>query len=160
MLPSLYYTTIVLRMNARLFTNALDGVTEAQAKHRISDHSNPIEWIAAHAVSSRYTMLFVLGKPAVDPYRELFENFKGYDVTLSYPDLESVRTEWQKVSLLLKEALATATEEQLKAECAIQTPIGDTTNGGTLAFVEQHETYCLGQLAFLKKYHTNEAMKY
>ena len=34
------------------------------------------------------------------------------------------------------------------------------TFGGTIAFLTQHESYDIGQIAFLKKYHTKEAMKY
>ena len=61
---------------------------------------------------------------------------------------------------LLKEALNTVTEEHLAAESPLKSPIGDFTFGGTVAFLAQHESYDIGQMAFLKKYHTKVAMKY
>jgi len=160
MKKSIYPSAITLNMNDRLFINALDGVTEDQAGERVSGHNNPVNWIAAHTVSSRYLMLLVLGKPAANPYHELFDNFRGYDASLKYPSLDEIKTEWGKVTSLLNDALQSVTEEHLAAETMVKTPIGDLTNAGTLAFTAQHESYDIGQLAFLKKYHTKEAMKY
>jgi uncharacterized damage-inducible protein DinB len=160
MSKSIYQSEIILNMNDRLFNNALAGITEEQAKERISAHNNSISWIAAHTVHARYLMLLSLGKPAANPYNELFENFRAYDASLEYPSLSEIKNEWQKVTRLLKEALQSATEEQLIADSPIKSPIGDFTNGGTLAFLAQHESYDVGQLAFLKKFHTKEAMSY
>ncbi len=152
--------SLILNLNERLFINALDGITENQAKQRLSDHNNPVIWIATHNVWARYNMLLFLGKPSKNPYDGKFENFKAYNETDEYPTLENVKAEWQKASTLLKDALQSAAEEHLAAEAPIKNPSGDFTNGGTLAFLTQHESYDIGQLAFLKKYYTKEAMKY
>jgi hypothetical protein len=152
---------LILNMNTRLFINALDGVTEEQAKERISDRNNPLTWLAAHTVWGRYTISMILGKPApVNPYAGLFENFKPFDPTANYSSLAENKEEWKKASALLQEALASVTEEQLAAESPIKNPTGDFSNAGTIAFLAQHESYDIGQIGFLKKYHTNEGMKY
>jgi len=160
MSQSLHAISLILNMNTRLFVNALSGVTEEQSAERATDHSNPMRWIAPHTVSSRYLALLCLGKPATDPYQELFGNFRGYDASLNYPTLEETKAEWEKVSALLRDALASATDEILAADCPIKTPTGDFTNLGTLTFIAQHESYDIGQMGFLKKYLTMEAMKY
>ncbi|MGK2860508.1 MAG: DinB family protein [Chitinophagaceae bacterium] len=147
-------------MNTRLFDNALAGISEEQGKERMSEHNNPINWIAAHTVHARYLMLIFLGKPTTNPYNDFFDNFKAYDATLAYPSLEEIKKEWTKVTALLSDALKSVTEEQLAADLPIKSPIGDFTNGGTLAFLTQHESYDLGQLGLLKKYFTREAMSY
>jgi DinB superfamily len=105
-------------------------------------------------------MLLFLGKPVKNPYAELFDNFKPYDASLDYPSIENVKKEWQEVSVLLKDAIESVTEEQLAANAPIKNPSGDFTNGGTLAFLAQHESYTIGQMSFLKKYFTKEAMSY
>ena len=151
---------LIFNLNDRLFHNALEGVTQEQADERISGHNNPPTWIAAHTVSTRYLALMVLGRPAQDPYQDLFENFKGYDPALKYPQVDNIKAEWDKVTSLLKQAMDGATGEQLNAEAPFKNPTGDFTNAGTLAFLAQHESYDIGQMAFLKKYHTKEAMKY
>jgi DinB superfamily len=161
MAKSIYYTEIIFNLNTRLFLNALEGVTEAQAKERISDHNNPLCWLAAHTVWARYNTCAMLGKPAAkNPYDGLFENFKPFDAAANYGTLADAKGEWNKASELLKEALATVTEEHLAADCPLKSPIGDFTFGGTITFLAEHESYDIGQIAFLKKYFTKEAMSY
>lgn len=118
-------------------------------------------WLAAHTVWARYNTCAMLGKPAAkNPYDGLFEKFKPYDSAANYGTLAQAKAEWQKASDLLKEALAAVSEDHLAAESPFKSPIGDSSFGGTIAFFAQHESYDIGQLAFLKKYLTKEAMSY
>ena len=160
MKKSIYQSELIFSMNERLFLNALDGVTDEQAAKRLIGHSNPFIWIATHTVWARYNMLIFLGRPAKNPFDGKFENFKVYDPADNYPTLETVKKEWANASSLLKEALQSVTEEYLAADSPLKSPIGDFTNGGTIAFLAQHESYDIGQMGFLKKYFTKEAMKY
>jgi hypothetical protein len=160
MAKSLHHTESILNMNTRLFLSALDGVTEEQAKERISDHNNPLSWLAAHTVWARYNTLAMLGKPAANPYDGLFEGFKPFDAAANYGSLAQAKENWKKVSELLKEALTSVTEEHLAADCPLKSPIGDFSFGGTVTFLAQHESYDIGQIAYLKKYHTETAMSY
>ena len=161
MAKSIYQSEIIFNMNTRLLLSALEAVTEEQAKERISDHNNPLSWLAAHTVWARYNSCAMLGKPvAKNPYDGIFENFKPFDAAANYGTLDNAKAEWQKASDLLKEALATVTEEHLAADCPLKSPIGDFTFGGTVAFLAQHESYDIGQIAFLKKYFTKQAMSY
>jgi hypothetical protein len=160
MKKSIYYLESILDLNERLFLNALEGVSDEQANERISGHNNPLIWIATHTVWARYNMLAFLGRPVQNPFEGKFENAKAYQVADNYPSLETVKTEWRKASALVKEALQTVTEEHLAAEAPVKSPIGEFSNGGTFAFLVQHESYDIGQMAFLKKYLTLEPMKY
>ncbi len=160
MKKSIYQSELIFNLNERLFLNALEGVTDEQAGQRLIGHSNPFIWIVTHTVWARYNMLVFLGKPAKNPFEGKFENFKVYDPADNYPDLDTVKKEWANASSLLKEALASVTEENLAADSPLKSPIGDFTNGGTVAFLAQHESYDIGQMGFLKKYFTKEAMKY
>ncbi len=60
----------------------------------------------------------------------------------------------------MKDALGDVTDEHLVADSPLKSPIGDNTMGGTIAFLAQHESYDIGQLGYLKKYLTKEAMAY
>lgn len=160
MSKSINYLQSIFNLNTRLFNNTLAGVTEEQSEERVSGHSNSFKWVATHTVWARYNMLMFLGKPAENPYPGMFENFKPFDAADKYPSLEEIKKEWQKGSELLKEALNSVGEEHLSADSPLKSPIGDNTMGGTLAFLAQHESYDIGQLGFLKKYLTKEAMSY
>jgi hypothetical protein len=134
--------------------------TEEQARERISDHSNPLIWIATHTVWASYNILKYLGSPVENPFKAMFENFKAYDPIDIYPYLETVKTEWRKIGGLIKKALHEVTEEYLAAESLFKSPIGEFTNAGAVAFLVQHESFSIGQMAYLKKYFTREAMKF
>ena len=151
---------IILNLNTRLFANTLEGITEEHWNARVSDHNNPLKWIAAHVVSSRYLILTFLGKPAQNPYQELFANQRPYEATVVYPSLGDVKKEWEKVSALMKTALASPSSEALGMNAPFPLLIEDQTSFGAMAFFVEHESYEIGQLGFLKKYHTKEAMKY
>ncbi len=160
MAKAIYHSEVIFNLNSRLFLNALEGVTEEQAKERISNHNNPLNWLAVHTVWARYNIAALMGKPGNNPYNGLFEGFKPFDPNYQYATLAEAKAEWQKATELLKEALATVTEEQLAADAPFKNPTGDSTINGTIAFLAQHESYDVGQIGFLKKYFTKEAMSY
>ena len=152
---------LIFNLNTRLFLNALEGITDTQAKERISDHNNPVIWLAVHTVWARYNTCGLLGKPpAKNPYAGLFENFKAFEPGHDYGSLAAVKAEWERASALLKEALDAVSAAQFAAKAPFTPPIGDDTIYGAVTFLAQHESYDIGQIAFLKKYLTKEAMSY
>lgn len=160
MKKSTHHSEIIFNLNERLFTNALAGVTDEHAKQRISSHNNPMNWLTTHTVWARYNIAAILGKPGTNPYTGMFEGFKPFEETMQFDSLDKLKEEWKKASQLLREGLASITEEQLDGPAPFQNPTGDQTVGGTIAFLAQHESYDIGQMGILKKYLTKEAMSY
>ncbi|SMD17171.1 DinB family protein [Pedobacter nyackensis] len=154
------YVEAIFSLNDRLFINALEGLSDEQMKERVSEHNNPINWIATHTVWARFNTCLFLGKSVQNPYSGMFENFKAYDPSIPLPSLTEIKDEWRKATELLKQAFAEVTDEQLAADSPLKNPTGDFSNGGTIAFLAQHESYDIGQIAFLKKLHTQQAMAY
>lgn len=150
----------ILGLNERLFINTLEGISEESFSNRMTEHNNSMEWIATHTIWARFNMLVFLGKPVKNPYDGLFEEFKAIESGKKYASMAEIKENWNKASSLLREALATVSDEHLKAEAPIKNPTGDFSNAGTLAFLVQHESYDIGQLGFLKKFYSKEAMKY
>ena len=159
MVQSLNQAALILNLNERLFINAMAGVTDEMAKERISDHNNPFNWLATHTTWARYNIAAFLGKPAPNPYNGMFENFKPFEESMQFDSLEKITAEWKKASALLREGLESITEEQLAGQ-GFNNPAGDPSVSGTIAFLAQHESYDVGQMAQLKKYLTGEAMSY
>ena len=160
MTKSLSHSALILNLNERLFINSLAGVTDEQAKQRLSNHNNPLNWLATHTAWARYNMAALLGKPGTNPYIGMFEGFKPFDESMQFDSLEKIKEEWKKASALLKEALASVTDAHLAADAPFKNPTGDSSIGGTIAFLAQHESYDIGQMALLKKFLTKEAMSY
>lgn len=157
---STYQSELVFNMNDRLFINALDGVTDAQATERLSDHNNPLIWIATHTLFARYNLLNLLGDQTPNPYNEQFGNFRAFDPNDKFPTLDALKAEWQQLAPKIKQAFEQVSEAHLAAEAPAKTPVGDFSFGGFINFLSAHESYDIGQMAFLKKYYTGEAMKY
>lgn len=151
---------LIINLNERLFLNTLEGFTDDLAKEKISDHNNPFIWIATHTAWARFNMSMLLGNPVTNPYAGMFENFRPYAESDQFPSLEKLKADWKNASELVKSGLQSVTPEQLATDAQRGNPIGDSTFGGTLAFLVQHESYSIGQLALLKKFYTKEAMKY
>ena len=160
MKKSIYQSEIIFNMNERLFLNTLAGVSDEMAKERISEHNNPFIWVATHTVWARYNSAGLLGKPGNNPYKGLFEGFKPFDESMKFPTIEEIKSEWGKASLLLREGIMTVSEEHLEGPAPFKSPIGDDTMGGVITFLAQHESYDIGQMGLLKKFHTKEAMSY
>ncbi len=160
MTKSIYHTQLILNLNERLFMNTLAGVTDAQAAERVSEHNNPLVWLAAHTTWARYNIAAMLGKPGNNPYAGMFEGFKPFDATMKFDALDDIKKEWKKASELVREGLKTVTDNHLAGDAPFQNPTDDKTLGGAIAFLAQHESYDIGQMGFLKKYLTKEAMSY
>ncbi len=160
MTKTLNHLALILNLNERLFINSLAGVTDEQAIQRLSSHNNPLNWLATHTTWARYNMCMLLGKPGNNPYKGMFEGFKPFDESMQFDSLEKIKDEWKKASTLLKEALETVTDEHLASDAPFKNPTGDSSIGGTIAFLAQHESYDIGQMALLKKFLTKEAMSY
>ena len=160
MQKTLYLLELILNLNERLFINSLAAVTDEQAKQRLSNHNNPLNWLATHTAWARYNMAGLLGQAVENPYNGYFEGFKPFEESMKFDSIEKIKEEWNKASVLLRTGLATVTDEHLAADAPFKNPTGDYSIGGTLAFLAEHESYDIGQMALLKKFLTKEAMSY
>ena len=88
---SIYHPAMIFNMNERLFLNSLAGVTDEMAKQRVSDHNNPLNWLATHTVWARYNIAALLGKPADNPYKGMFENSRAFDDAMKFDSLEKIK---------------------------------------------------------------------
>jgi uncharacterized damage-inducible protein DinB len=149
----------ILKLNTRLFFNALKGVDDELANRRILDEVNPIIFVACHMMEARFALAGLLGSEAEAPYRELLD---VTDISLirEYPPLEGVRQAWGEVSESLEELLPAATEEALASSTSFPYPVDDKTALGGVAFLLQHEAYHIGQLGVLRRALGLEAMRW
>jgi len=158
--PAVYPSCLIFNLNHRLLVNCLEGITEEQATTRISESSNSLIWMATHIVWARFNTIKLLGGNPDNPYNGLFEKFKPFDPADTYPTLSAVKAEWDKATELLKKALQHVTEGHLATPPPFTPPTGDNSIGGAIIFLSQHESFHIGQMAFLKKYFTKSSMSY
>jgi uncharacterized damage-inducible protein DinB len=91
----------------------------------------------------------------------MLQNAKGIDDVKEFPRLEDVRAAWRDVGERLASHIAGLSEEDLQRPAPFAFPIeGGESLLGCLAFLVQHDSYHLGQVAFLRRYLGLEAMSY
>ncbi len=150
----------LLRLNTRLFRNCLDGLTEEQASQRPSSATNHAAFIAAHMADARFYLLEILGAKRPNPLAEALAGARSIDDLKRLPTLDESREAWTDAARALRDRLEAITAAELDASVSTRFPMPNPTVLGVLAFLVQHESYHLGQLALLRKHAGLPAMSY
>jgi uncharacterized damage-inducible protein DinB len=149
----------LLKLNTRLFLNCLDGIDDATAHKRPSTDTNSIGFLACHVLHARYYLASFVGLEMANPFQELFDS--AHDVNdLDVPPLDELRSAWSRLSAQLIDRLPGVTEAELGRDSGQEFPVDDGTVCGAVAFLVQHESFHIGQLALLRKYFGLEGMAY
>jgi uncharacterized damage-inducible protein DinB len=149
----------ILALNTHLFRNVLRNLSDAQAAERVRG-GNPLAFLAAHLLDARCHVSGLLGAPVANPIGDALRDARSADEVDTLPWLTTVMAEWDRVSPHLEAALAAATAAQLDAPSPQRFPVRDATLGAGVAFLLQHESYHLGQLALLRRQLGLPAMTY
>jgi uncharacterized damage-inducible protein DinB len=150
-----------LELNTRLLLNALDGVDDKAAKRRPDERTNHILFLACHLVDSRHYLARSLGLACGSPFGGALQAAKGIDDVKEFPSLEEVRKAWKEIGEKLSRHLAELDAPDLEKPAPFAFPIeGGESFLGCLAFLVQHDSYHLGQVALLRRYLGLEAMSY
>lgn len=151
--PTLSTISRLFRTNDSLFHKALEGVSPDHLRQRPSDQSNPMIWIACHLTYSRAAFARMTGTQIEQrPWLKLFHRGAKIEDLLDYPQIEEVIAAWKEASDILSSRMPELTEEELSKPGSFEVPSGDQTMRGAIAFLMFHETYHVGQLAYLRKW--------
>ncbi len=150
----------VFDLNTRLFLNTLNGLDEVQGAVRPNQHTNSVVFIGGHVVEARAWMGRLLGLDTPAPFGGGLEHLTSIDAVETFPTLAEIRAAWQATSDRISARLDTITATELAAESSQRFPGVPATLLGSMAFLVQHESYHVGQLAFLRKYLGLPSMSY
>lgn len=142
----------LFKANNYLFEQALKDIPTEDLHRRPHDNSNPMIWIAGHATWSRGSLTRMVGGHVENPWSKLFERGVTVDETVSYPDISEIITLWKNVTNTLIPRLKELTTEELDADCKFPLPTSDKSQRGAVFFLNFHETYHIGQLAYVRKW--------
>ena len=149
----------MLKVNTRLFVNALEGVDDEAARMRPSGETNNAAFVALHVLDARAYLARYLGLEYQHPFGGL-EGVSAIEDMADYPTLEDILGAWREVSDLLEQRLPTLSTDELEKESSQPFPIDDGRVVGGLAFLLLHESFHIGQLALLRKYLGLSSMSY
>jgi uncharacterized damage-inducible protein DinB len=151
----------IFKVNSRLYLNCLAGMDDERARWRLSDSTNSAAFVAYHVLESRFLIASRAGLEAVNPYAAMFEGVRSIDQVREYPKLEGLRAAWKELTGNLRARFSTITQADLDQDSGLNFPfLDDKRLLATLAFLFQHESYHIGQLAMLRKHLGLGAMQY
>jgi uncharacterized damage-inducible protein DinB len=102
-------------------------------------------------VNTRAAMLKMLGEPFDAGWGDLFDRGAGLHDPARYPTRETLQGVAREVNVRLYAKLAALTDDEL-ARPAMRSPVPSVkTTTDLIAFLVMHDTYHVGQLAYVRK---------
>jgi uncharacterized damage-inducible protein DinB len=150
----------ILELNTDLLLNCIDGLSDAEAQRQLDAGGNSAAFLAAHLTDSRHFLAARLDRPLDNPLAPVLSDARGIEDVKTWPPLAEIRAAWLAVSEHLLAALGPLTAEELARPHSHRFPISDSTRLGMIAFLVQHDSYHVGQLAFLRRQLGKPAMAY
>jgi hypothetical protein len=136
------------RQNERMLVKSYDGLTLDEWQRRPGESSNNMLWIAGHLVWARSRAVASLGSSWDRPWFPLFARGAKPSAVEEYPAPDEVLAAWKEVTQSMTTAMEDATEELL--EKSASPPSTDGKISGLVGFLSFHETYHVGQAAYLR----------
>lgn len=150
----------ILTLNTDLVRNCCAGLSDEDAARRIDGRGNSVVFLAAHLTDARHYMLTRAGAQIPSPLPDALEEARSIDDVAELPSLREVLEAWRTVSDQLPNTLASLEPARLEEPVAGQFPIPGGTLLAMIAFLVQHESYHVGQMAYLRRYLGYSAMSY
>ena len=150
----------IFELNTDLLLNCLDGLSQDEAQRRLDGGGNSIIFLAAHLADTRHFLLGRLGHPLANPLSRYLADARRIEDIGEWPTLEELRRGWLGVSGQLAEVLAELESGALDRTGTHRFPVGDSSPLGMLAFLAQHDSYHVGQAAFIRRQLGKSAMTY
>ncbi|MCG8605085.1 DinB family protein [bacterium] len=116
---------------------------------RVSETASPILWIAGHLTGVRFHVTSLLGGTKPFLWLKLFD--KPFDPSRSYPTISEITTAWNEVANDLVDKMNQAPDDLLTKKLEYKLPHGDHTVRGACIFFAYHESWHLGQIAYIRK---------
>lgn len=151
--------SVILSLHRRLYESALRDISPEHLDRRLTENTNHMRWIAGHLAHTRALIAGLLGDTSLGESPLAAFNEPITDGA-TYPNLDDIRTFFQRATGAIHARLPHVTAELLDAPAPMPHPANDATVGGLVDFLVDHESYHIGQLGFIRKALGYGAMSY
>jgi uncharacterized damage-inducible protein DinB len=138
--------------NTGAVQKAVAGLKPEQWLTRPNNHSNHIAWIVGHIVWARQIVINRVGGQWPCPGLEVFARSAKLDPSITYPAPETLLAHLQDSAAALDATLSALTPEALAAPAPPGPPSPDGKVSGFIDVLAWHETYHVGQIAYLRSW--------
>jgi uncharacterized damage-inducible protein DinB len=137
------------RFNSDFLVKTVSDLSPEEWLSRPSDHSNHIAWIVGHLVWTRARLLGRLQTEWSQPWLGLYARGAKPAEPAEYPSNSTLLETWREVSGVLAGVLDGASDDALAQPSTNGPPSADGKISGVINFLAIHETYHVGQIAYL-----------
>ena len=148
--PAVAPVAQIFKINNNMVERTLDGLSD-QELWQCTTGGNPIAWILGHITETRSTLLTQLGSPWKPGWDKQFGRGSMRGDASSYPSPAAIADGWKQTRKLMRDAFSGLTEEQLQKAPAGPTIAGAETISDLITFLAFHESYHIGQMAYVRK---------
>jgi uncharacterized damage-inducible protein DinB len=141
---------MIFSFNNHFVLQALEGLSHEELWRAPTSYNNPMLWVAGHVVQTRAMVLQMLGDRVETGWGNLFDRGTKIGDAKQYPSGAEIARVMREVSPRLHDALSTLSDEHLSKPASLPIP-GIKTLADELAFFALHDSYHVGQLAYIRK---------
>ena len=150
----------IYELNTDLLGNCVEGLTDDDAGRRLAGGGNSIAFLVAHLTDARHFLAALLGAPLPNPVGDALADVQSIEEVETMPPLAELLAAWRTVSGHLAAVFARLTSAELDAQVRPSFPVGGDRAVDAVTFLAQHDSYHLGQIAFLRRQIGLRAMRY
>lgn len=143
--------SFIFGINTQLLSNALTGVSEQDFLRRPTPVTNSAAWIAGHAIQTRAMLLGLLGDPVETGWGATFNRGAEPTSAEAFPSRDAMLALASDIATRLQAKLATLDDAALSADAqGPKLPMVKSV-AEMLSFFALHDSYHVGQLAYIRK---------
>lgn len=137
-------------VNTGLLVKAFADIKDEDVFRR-PEGGNSLHWIAGHVTDSRMFLGELTGLGTKSSWGELFNSGCEIKAPDAYPPLSEVISTWKDIGGKLMARFGEISDEELGESIKPDFPGQDKTVLGAIAFLSLHESYHVGQLAYIRR---------
>ncbi len=151
--PRLAVASQSFNLNASFLKQTLTGLSADDWCKRPNDRTNNLCWLVGHVGWSRTMVLARLGQEWTTPWMHLYARGTKCVESPEAPTPQALIEAWDETCGRLNSALESASEELLDTPASQPgPPSADGKLCGTINFMALHETYHVGQAAYVRSW--------
>lgn len=150
--PVLAPTVQLMGISRVLYDKATDGLDEKALHAQVGARNNSIHWIAGHLANVRGGLAAVTGLAWRSEWDRFFARGTDGRIPNEAPTLAEIRERFARVSDDLTKRFESLTDAELAAPFPRKLPMPDPSLRAAIAFLAYHESYHIGQMAYIRKW--------
>ncbi|MDX2121961.1 MAG: DinB family protein [Gemmatimonadota bacterium] len=148
--PSVTPLAGIFRLNTELVLNCISDLPDDLAQQRVGGTLNSIAFLVAHLTETRHYLATLLGQPMPSPFSAAFTSARSIEQAGPLPPVALLIQYWEAIAAHLAVLVERFDTPQLSRTGPAR-PGSDGSALSNLAFLAQHESYHLGQIALLRR---------